>query len=156
MGCPVHPLLLAALLRIGWGDLSRLGSRRKEFGEAEGPRGPSKRARASQRGRRSDQLSTINPQLTPLPGLVTHTCRADLSRQSEAAAEVRRGGFSQSEHPRLSEGRGIKGEGFSAPSAFHTEKCAGEGGTHHLSLCGRRHTENRSADSSSPVHFIRL
>ena len=41
------PLRLDFLLRIRWGDWSRWGSGTQEFGKAESPKGPSKRARAS-------------------------------------------------------------------------------------------------------------
>ena len=45
-----------SLLRIRWGDLSRLGSGERNL-RSKGPRGPSERARASQRVQRTDEVS---------------------------------------------------------------------------------------------------
>jgi hypothetical protein len=51
-----HPLRHDFLRRIGWGDFCRLGNGERNSTEGEGPRGPSEWERASQRGRRPDEV----------------------------------------------------------------------------------------------------
>jgi hypothetical protein len=47
---------LTCLLRIGWGDLSRLGNGERSSAEPKARSGPNERARVSQRGRRPDEV----------------------------------------------------------------------------------------------------
>src|SRR5471030_1415349 len=58
--CRDGTLRRPSLLRIGWGDLSRLGTGERSSAEPKARSGPNERVLVSQRGRRPDEVCVVS------------------------------------------------------------------------------------------------